>query len=235
MQLKILGCGSIYSKDNSASCLIDEKILLDVPNGTCKILKNIGIEPSTITHVLITHFHGDHFFDIPFMLLNKILNNSEIIDIYCDETGETKIQNITTLAFPNKVEKIKKHFNYVYDKQFNIGKYKIEKIAVEHEEGIQSYGYIFTENNINIGFTGDVCICKGVHEMAEKCNHLICDCTAMNGTKSHIGVDNIIELANKYPNCNFYTTHMADGVREKIRSLNIKNLNSLQDNEELLF
>lgn len=37
MKLKILGSGSIYSKDNSASYLIDNKILVDVPNGTCKI------------------------------------------------------------------------------------------------------------------------------------------------------------------------------------------------------
>ncbi len=36
MKLKILGSGNIFSKDNSASCLIDNKILVDVPNGTCK-------------------------------------------------------------------------------------------------------------------------------------------------------------------------------------------------------
>ena len=42
MKLKIIGSGNIFSKYNSASYLIDDKILIDVPNGTCKILKNVG-------------------------------------------------------------------------------------------------------------------------------------------------------------------------------------------------
>lgn len=41
MKLKILGSVSIYSKDNSASCLIDDKILIDIPNGNCKALKKL--------------------------------------------------------------------------------------------------------------------------------------------------------------------------------------------------
>ncbi len=61
MKLKVIGSGNIFSKQNSASYLIDDKILIDVPNGTCKTLKNIGIEPSKIDNILITHFHGDHF------------------------------------------------------------------------------------------------------------------------------------------------------------------------------
>ncbi len=104
MKLKILGSGSIFSKDNSASCLIDNKILIDVPNGTCKTLKRIGIEPSNILNILITHFHGDHYFDMPFMLLNKISSSNKPINIYCDSSGENKIYNLTKLAFPNKVD-----------------------------------------------------------------------------------------------------------------------------------
>ena len=71
MKLKVIGSGNIFSKQNSASYLIDDKILIDVPNGTCKTLKNIGIEPSKIDNILITHFHGDHFFDMPFVLTNQ--------------------------------------------------------------------------------------------------------------------------------------------------------------------
>lgn len=41
MKLTIIGSGNIYSKYNSASYLIDGKILVDIPNGTCKALKKI--------------------------------------------------------------------------------------------------------------------------------------------------------------------------------------------------
>lgn len=105
MKLKILGSGNIFSKYNSASYLVDDKMLIDVPNGTCKILKNMGIEPGKISEILITHFHGDHYLDMPFLLLNKIFDNSKCSNIYCDSTGGEKIYNVTKLAFPNKVEK----------------------------------------------------------------------------------------------------------------------------------
>jgi len=36
MKLKVIGSGNLYSSSNSASYLIDNKILIDVPNGICK-------------------------------------------------------------------------------------------------------------------------------------------------------------------------------------------------------
>lgn len=235
MRLKIIGSGNIYSKWNSASYLIDDKILIDVPNGTCKILKNIGINLGKINHILITHFHGDHFLDIPFILLNKISNNSECSNIYCDSSGENKVYDITKLAFPNKVEKISNYFKYTYDNKFRIDQYVIEKIMLEHEEGIDAYGYIFQDDEHYIGFTGDSGFCKNIEIMASKCNHLICDCDCIVGKKSHMGIDNLKELAMKYPNCIFYTTHMNDVTRNNLNGLNIKNIVVLNDNDEFTF
>ena len=234
MKLKILGSGSIFSKDNSASCLIDNKILIDVPNGTCKTLKRIGIEPSNILNILITHFHGDHYFDMPFMLLNKISSSNKPINIYCDSSGENKIYNLTKLAFPNKVDKINQYFKYNTNSNFNIENYTVKKVKLEHEEGIEANGYIFREKDTKIGFTGDTGMCQGLRIMAEECNYLICDCNSLKGKKSHIGVNDIMELAKEYQNCTFYTTHMQNGVREKILSLNKKNLIPLFDYDEFL-
>ena len=234
MKLKILGSGSIFSKDNSASCLIDNKILIDVPNGTCKTLKKIGIEPSNISNVVITHFHGDHYFDMPFMLLNKISYDSEPMNIYCDVSGENKIYDLTKLAFPNKLDKINQYFKYNTSNKFNIGEYSIEKVKMEHEEGIEANGFIFKQKDMKIGFTGDTGVCQGVQTMAQECNYLICDCNALKGKTSHIGVNDIINLAGKYKNCTFYTTHMEKGVREKIISLKINHLIPLNDYDEFL-
>lgn len=235
MKLKILGSGNIFSKYNSASYLVDDKILIDVPNGTCKILKNIGIEPCKISEILITHFHGDHYLDIPFLLLNKNLYKSESSNIYCDGTGKEKIYNVTKLAFPNKVEKINDYFKFNYDKKFKINDYEIEKIPVEHGDGLEVYGYVFNNNDLYVGFTGDSEICDNIEIMAKKCNHLICDCNYIIGKKSHMGIDNLTELAKKYSNCIFYTTHMDDSTRKGLSQLSIKNLVVLNDNDEFVF
>ena len=235
MKLKVLGSGNISAKDNSSSFIIDDTILIDIPNGAYKNLKNIGFEPYNVTDLLITHFHADHYFDVPFLLLDKIFNDGDLVNIWCDKTGEDKIYNLMKLAFPNIIDKLPQYFKYNTDRIFKIKNYKVEKVHVEHEEGIESNALIFTENDVKVGFTGDSGLCKEIYLLAEKCNHLIIDCTAMKGKKSHIGVNEIQELADKFPDCVFYTTHMGNGVRENLNRLNIKNIIPLQDNDEFIF
>src|SRR5439155_13097936 len=47
-----------------------ERVLLDCGASSLVGLKGAGIHPSTITTILITHLHGDHFGGIPFFLLD---------------------------------------------------------------------------------------------------------------------------------------------------------------------
>ena len=82
---------------------------------------------------------------MPFMLLSKITANNGICNVYCDESGENKIYNLTKLAFPNKVDKINQSFKYNTSINFSIGNYIVEKVKLEHEEGIEANGYIFKE------------------------------------------------------------------------------------------
>ena len=76
MKIKVIGSGDMWTTNNSASYLIDNKLLIDIPNGTCKELKRNKINPMNIDHVLITHLHGDHYFDIPFYHLINIKNKT---------------------------------------------------------------------------------------------------------------------------------------------------------------
>jgi hypothetical protein len=50
-----------------------------------------------------------------------------------------------------------------------------------------------------------------------------------------MGIDNLIQLAKKYPNCIFYTTHMDDSTRKELEKLTMKNIIVLIDNDELTF
>ena len=98
---KIIGSGSIWSKCNSACYLIDDKILVDIPNGICKALLNQGINFRNIANVLITHFHGDHYFDVPFYLLSKLKSDDKKVNFYLSDEGINKIKDVINLAFPN--------------------------------------------------------------------------------------------------------------------------------------
>lgn len=226
MKLRIIGTGSMSSISNSASYLIDDMIAVDMPNGFCKNVKKIGIEIENINNVLVTHFHGDHYFDIPFYLLALSKKENSKTNIYINKNNKKKIKKIFKLAFPNSVKKIEKNvlINYIDEKHFKINDYKIEKILVEHGNLKPAFGYILQYKTKKIGFTGDSCYCDAIENMASLCDYLVCDCSLKEGNNKHMGIDNILELASKYPSHKFIVSHMSDATRKKMIEVKLENI-----------
>ena len=66
MKIVVLGSGGSAESANRAcsSYLIDSSIIMDAGPGSYKNLLKYGGNPLKIKYFLITHLHGDHFFDI---------------------------------------------------------------------------------------------------------------------------------------------------------------------------
>lgn len=226
MIVKIIGSGSMWTKYNSACYLIDDDIMVDFPNGACKYLYRNDLKPSMINYILLTHFHGDHYFDIPFYVLNKSKSDNKNINIYCSKEGKKKINKIGNLAFPNSFDDASRETNitYNFNDRFKIKEYNIYKVLVDHGRMKPAYGYIFKNNDMYIGFTGDTAMCNSVEDMASKCTYLFCDCMFINGTMKHAGIDNLEYLSKKYPKCTFIVSHLEDNTREELKKRKIENV-----------
>lgn len=226
MKLQIIGSGGMWHKENSASYLIDDHILIDIPNGSCKNLYNLGFKTEKIDNVLITHFHGDHYFDMPFYLLKKSKEDELDVNIYCTKTGKKKIETLFKLGFPSASKKVLKRLqlNYNFSANFNIDNYEVSRVKVSHSDFKPAYGYIFKSDNLTVGFTGDTGYCNNVDYMASICDYLICDCSFILGNESHMGIDDIKKLAAKYPDHKFVTSHMFEQTIKEAKKLKIKNI-----------
>ncbi len=233
MKVRIIGSGSMWTKFNSACYLIDDNIMVDFPNGACKYLYRLDIKPSTIDYILLTHFHGDHYFDIPFYILNKSKSENKPVSIYCSKEGKSKIKKLGKLAFPNSFEEACKATNlkYNFNYNFRINDYLVTKLLVHHGRMKPAFGYIFNYNGSYIGFTGDTSLCDSVLIMAEKCSYLFCDCMLSKGNNKHQGIDNLEYLSKKYPNCKFVVSHLEDDTRDKLNKMNFNNIIVPNDND----
>ena len=232
MKIDVIGSGAIFTKYNSASYLIDNQILLDIPNGTCKKLMNMNKNIHEIRNVIITHFHADHYFDFPFLYLNQMSDEGKTT-VYCDKDEHCKLHELVKLGFPHKADEMNEHISYNFESKFKVGKYKVEKVKVEHQEMINAYGYIFDDGNTKIGFTGDSNLCEDSIYIANNCDYLISDCTYIEGKKSHLGIDNLQELLNKNANLKIFTSHMNDEVREYLSKTKIERITPLNDFEKI--
>ena len=241
MKIKFIGTGSIESKCNPTSYLIDDKILIDCGNGIIKQLLKNNIDLDDINTVLITHLHGDHFLDIPFLIMSKIYRNKlNNLKIYCPKNTIETIENLIKLSFKteNWVEKKEKanveFIEFDYLDNFNLfDNYYISSYEVKHSDKIKCYGFVLNDNNKIIGFSGDSSYCDNIDKIVNKSDISILDTTFINGNEKHMGVDNIIDIINKH-NKKVISTHMDDDTRKYILDNKIDNIIVLEDSEEII-
>lgn len=233
MNIKFIGTGSMVSNDNQACYLINDNIMIDMPNGTVKILKNIN-KLSTVNYVFITHIHGDHYFDLPFLLLDK-LKREEELTIYASRWCMPRIKWLVKMAFPREYFKIMlaKNIHFVTNsKEIEIDGMKFNRFKVVHGKMKPAYGYTVDYNKKRVSFTGDAMLNNTVLEKAKSSNYMVCDCTLNKGNDKHMGVDNIKTLLENN-NLTLIPSHMSPKAKEELLTIKKENLLIKEDMEEL--
>lgn len=226
MQVTLIGTGGIHTPDNSASVLIDNKILIDVPNGSEKNIMKLGKQIKDIDLILITHLHADHYFDIPFLFAhNQVINREKVLYIVGPKRTKEVIMSVTHLAFNMYFDDyIEKHVKFIeFEGNSNIGiltEYNIKSEKVEHGK-IEAYGYII---NNKLGITGDTKICVGTEKIIEKSQKIIVDVSMIEGSILHMGIDNIEKLIEKYQDKIFIATHMRRETKQELKKRQIQKL-----------
>lgn len=223
MKVEITGSGSILSSSLSASALVDDHIQIDVPNGYCKRRREAGADLSKIDIILITHFHGDHYFDMPFLLMELGLRREREtpLRIYGPPGLEKRLEELHGFAFANW-ERVKNNCKAQFTEldetpiSETIGTkvYNIAPISVVHAEMV-AFGFLIESEGKCLGYTGDSVICDGVNQIIETAQTIVIDGSFENDTADHIGFHTAANIADRpeYKGKTFVCTHMTDKVR----------------------
>lgn len=234
MNIKFIGTGSMISCDNQACYLINDHIMIDMPNGTTKILKRNKLIDK-IDYIFITHMHGDHFFDLPFIFLDHFKTQKNLY-VVIEKKCKKKVLSLLKLAFPYSFYEIMAS-GYIHlvsnDKKVKIDNIDIERFKVKHGILKYAYGYIINTSKNKVIFTGDTSYCQSLKEVLFDANYLICDSTNMEGNIKHMGVDNIKSILEKYPKLNVIPSHMGINAKKAYKKMKLKNLLLKEDLEDL--
>ena len=223
MKVKFIGTGTNGSTNRANTSILIDNILFDCGMGTVKQLERYERQTKDIKYLVITHFHADHFFDIPNFLIGKSIRNecNEKLYIILPITGKRKVIDMMKFSFgdgdKDAYEDIEEKYNIELieldkNESYNFEDYQITSMGLKHGNCVPVYGYLLKKNNVTIGYTGDTGIHDNFFKMCEQANYMFVDTTTLLSVNKevHISFEELKEFADKYSNCRFYAVHRGD-------------------------
>jgi len=204
LELLFLGTGNAFSMAGRywGAILVNNRILFDCSPVVVPHMKKLERNLSELEYIFITHFHADHFFGLPFLLLDYayLASPKHALNIIGPSNIENIITRATDLGFPGVAEKLKdklkvNYFEIEAPGIFTVSDLKFDAIPMEHGT-ISAFGYKIELQGKVIGYTGDTDLCEGVYDLAEKTDILI------------------VELSNPYDDV---PGHMSMGKVQKLQ------------------
>jgi ribonuclease BN (tRNA processing enzyme) len=144
MQLQFVGCGDALGSGgrlNTCFHVTGSRVnfLIDCGASSLPGLKRLGIVRDDIDLILITHFHGDHFGGLPFLLLDAQFTRRSRPLIIAGPTGiETKLAQLMETLFEHS-SKTRPRFDLsvvelTSEKSRSFGEVKVTPYPVVHGE-----------------------------------------------------------------------------------------------------
>jgi len=107
MRVRFVGCGDAFgSGGRSNTCFhltgAQTNLLIDCGASSLPAMKRLGVAPDDIDLILITHFHGDHFAGLPFLLLDAQFSRRSRPLVIAGPTGiEQRLAQVMEALFEN--------------------------------------------------------------------------------------------------------------------------------------
>jgi len=138
--------------------VVNETLLIDCGEGTQLQMQNYGVKWRKISHIFISHLHGDHYFGLPGLLNSmSLLGRTTPLHLYAPAALESIIHQILTVADTRLCYEF--HFHPLQNHEVRLltdtKTFSVKCFPVEHR--IECYGFLITQKT------------KGRKLLPEKC------------------------------------------------------------------
>jgi ribonuclease BN (tRNA processing enzyme) len=231
MQVRFVGCGDAFGSGGRANTcfhVTGERVnfLIDCGASSLPPLKHQGVARDDIDLILITHFHGDHFGGLPFLLLDaQFTRRTRPLVIAGPEGIETRLKQVMEALFENS-SKTKQRFDLRVvalkpEAASSFGEVKVTPFPVVHgESGGPFLGYrIETEGRV-IAYTADTEWTEALIPLGRAADLFVAEAyTFDRPVKNHLSLKTLeARLADIKPK-RLILTHMSDDMLERLGSI----------------
>lgn len=230
MKIIFVGTGTMGCITRCNTSVLIDNILFDIGMGTVKQLERLKIYTKKLEYLVITHFHADHFLDIPNLLIGRGIRKETENKLVIIGPKGVREKTVKLMQFthsdgnPQKYDKIEEKYNIEFVELENKEEYitedfKIQALELQHGACKPVNGYILEKDGIKLAYACDTGFCENYYKMCEECDYMLSDVTGLKSTDTHIGLEEYKGLYKKYENCKFYAIHRADYDIEGISNI----------------
>lgn len=218
LDLLFLGSGNAFGDGGRAfsSFLLNGAYLFDCGPTLLPQLRRAGASPAEIEVVFISHFHADHFFGLPFLLLDgKYRGRGK--DIYIvgpPGIGELSEQ-LLRIGYPGVQAAplpFERRYVEVHDGfEATIGGLKVRALRVEHVAEMECFAYRVELGGRSLAYSGDSTLCPALLRLVDGAEVVVLECSC-EGVAVHLSPADVASVAREVPGAHIVLTHL-DGER----------------------
>jgi ribonuclease BN (tRNA processing enzyme) len=186
MRLTILGSGTnVHPTRAAAGYLVrtDRVMLLDFGPRTLTNLLKTGVDRHTITHILFSHYHADHFSDFVTYLFDEIIftkfeGGRRPPLTVMGPRGTTRLFRTLFGMLPGfKQAPFPVRYRDLADRPIRIGATKIVPFSVLHSPGLHCLGYRIEYGGAVLAYSGDSQYCAPLVRLCGEADLAVLDCS----------------------------------------------------------
>ncbi|MGE0750121.1 MAG: MBL fold metallo-hydrolase [Variibacter sp.] len=225
MHLQFVGCGDAFGSGGRANTcfhVVGEQanFLIDCGATSAVALKRLGIQANTIDTILVTHFHGDHFGGIPFLMLEAQMNGrrERPLTIAGPPGLADRYARAMDVAFPGSPQQPKRFSLTLQELAIGqttpVDALKVTPFPMVHVEaaGPCTGLRIECEGKI-IAYSGDTEWTESLVALGRDADLLICECyTFDKKVKSHTDYTTLSANIERIAPKRLVLTHMSDDM-----------------------
>jgi ribonuclease BN (tRNA processing enzyme) len=231
MRLQFVGCGDAFGSGGRYNTCFHVRgdqlnFLIDCGASSLPALKRLGISRNDIDLILITHFHGDHFAGLPFLLLDaQFSRRSRPLVIAGPQGIEQKLPAVMEALFEHS-SKTKQKFDLAVvtlkpEETHSFGAVKVTPYPVVHgESGGPFLGYRVEAEGRVIAYSADTEWTETLIPLARDADLFIAEAYYYDrNVKNHLSLMTLeAHLAEIRPK-RLALTHMSDDMLGRLDTL----------------
>jgi ribonuclease BN (tRNA processing enzyme) len=202
------------------SFVLDGHVLVEPAPTALPHLRRGELSAADLDVVVISHFHPDHTFGWPFLLLEVVrLRGTDRPFFIVGPPGvEAFLADMMTLGGVTEIwdaahRSVDMRFVEVDCSWQEAGPLHFRAVEVEHVPHLRCFGYLFDRDGRTVGYSGDTRPCPGLDELARASDVLILECNGPHPPPvTHMDLESVRALRDRFPGVPFVLTHLGEGI-----------------------